>query len=811
MSTLPRNRRINRGDFMVKILSGPWFRNFGKLSVKNLVWTSLFGIVLPISAATLPNSVMDYPGKYPGVALATLSASNFEVQNDILSLQWTVTGKIIDISQFTDKAAGSVIAMKATNLFSLTLQDGTVITPAHAGVTLVTPPTLVSLTGNPTATRMSERDNGKQINAKFRYTGGGIVFDIDWTLLLRDGNCNVQQKFILTPVTGTFNLKFAKLIDVTLPNASVIGVDNGQTVVAGNVFLGIENPMALATVNGNNVGIQVEKASEPISAGSSLSYTQSIGIVPSQQLRRGFLYYVERERIHYRRPYLIYVSWYDLVGGGQGGPHSTTNCSRVINSIGTEMVTNRGGQFDAFLWDDNWDNLNGSPVWSISTAMFPDKFATIKTVAAKYGSKLGVWFSPFGGYGGTDQRIAANPTMETSGGRFVFSGPNYFGAVKNMSTDMVDNQGVNIFKIDGIGAGLLQTGPNAANRKDYEALLKYGQEMRVRAPEVFLYFTVGTWSSPYWFWFGDAIYRDNEDQPRMLTGNPRQMLISGRDKSIYDYDVKQNILHPISELMSHGFVFSVSTINGTPAATNLSDTTTRKETKDDMRWYFASGFSLQEMYLATSTIGTNTFFWDNLSRYAKWARLNNGILTDAHMIGSPAAGSVYGYASYSATKSIASFRNPNATVLTYAINPQSVFELPAGVSQEYQFKEIDGMTADFSASATKPFTITVQPYSVLVFEATPVTVHTIFRATTTRSSIQLTLKAAHNAFHFSHSFASPATLKLFSPTGHQIDRVTFKGDVALLSKPLTPGFFLWEVSEAGSLSTGKIRVQERVR
>ena len=43
------------------------------------------------------------------------------------------------------------------------------------------------------------------------------------------------------------------------------------------------------------------------------SSTQSfvIGVAPKDQLRRAFLYYLERERAHPYRPYLHYNSWYD--------------------------------------------------------------------------------------------------------------------------------------------------------------------------------------------------------------------------------------------------------------------------------------------------------------------------------------------------------------------------------------------------------------------------------------------------------------------------------------------------------------------
>ena len=139
------------------------------------------------------------------------------MQNDILDQKWNFSGTNFSLAQFTDKVTSTNISLSTVNLFSLTLQDNTVITPAN--MTLTSAPTLTTLTGNSSAVRMSERDNGKKVAATFHYSGGSLGFDVNWSAVLRDGNCNVQQKFVITPTAGSFNLKYAKLIDVTLPGA----------------------------------------------------------------------------------------------------------------------------------------------------------------------------------------------------------------------------------------------------------------------------------------------------------------------------------------------------------------------------------------------------------------------------------------------------------------------------------------------------------------------------------------------------------------------------------------------------------------
>ena len=40
--------------------------------------------------------------------------------------------------------------------------------------------------------------------------------------------------------------------------------------------------------------------------------SSAAGAVPAGQLRRGFLYYIERGRAHPYQPFLHYNSWYDI-------------------------------------------------------------------------------------------------------------------------------------------------------------------------------------------------------------------------------------------------------------------------------------------------------------------------------------------------------------------------------------------------------------------------------------------------------------------------------------------------------------------
>lgn len=739
-----------------------------KLFILAAVLVSLTVVLtLPVSAAsvtTQPNTVIDYPGTYPGTAQASLDETSFQLSNDVLSVRWEVQGNRIAIVQFMDKAEGKNITMRQKNLFSLTLRDGTVITQDAPNMTLTAAPALTDLEGNAEAIRLAERDNGKMITATYRYETDALAFDVEWSAVLRDGNCNVQQRFIIKPIRGEFNLKQAKLIDVTLPNAVAVGQDVGKTVVSGNVFMGIENPMALTAIQGDDVSVYMEKADEIIAVGNELEYTQSIGVVPAGQLRRGFLYYLQRERVHYRRPTLHYVSWFDMVGGPEGavdhGGQNEANTLFRIQSIGEEM-TERGAQWDSFLLDDNWDDPSVKPIWNIHPTSFPNQFSNLKEEAAKYGASMGTWFSPFGGYGENNSvRVQTNPDMNPKGNYFALSDPSYNQAVRNMTFDMVENQGVSLFKIDGIGGGLYQSGPKDENRKDYEALLQLLLDLREVKPDYAVYVTVGTWSSPYWYWYADAIYRDGEDTPKTPVGNERQQIITGRDSQVYLNNVCENVLHPVAELSAGGFTFSVPNANGLSGSIDLTDEQTRKEVKDDMRWFFTSGYSLQEMPIAVPSIMKmeeqyKDFFWDNLARYSMWSRENIDLLADSHMVGNPTNGTVYGYASWSPSKAILGFRNPTGEPLTFSVNPKTIFEPASGTEQTWSFTEIDQLSSSFVASNAQPYTVTVPAFSVLVFEAQPVDVNLALNKEVTSSSVDTNNNYSNKALVDGDKYINP--------------------------------------------------------
>ena len=167
-----------------------------------------------------------------------------------------------------------------------------------------------------------------------------------------------------------------------------------------------------------------------------------------------FLYYVERERARPYRPFLHYNSWYDISWKDRNLDEA--QCLEAITLFGRELVEKRGVRLDALVFDDGWDDPQ--TLWRFG-AGFPRGFLPLRDAAARYNSAIGVWLSPFGGYGPKKElrlRYGRPLGFETNSHGFALAGPKYYARFRDACRQMIE-AGVNHFKFDGIGGGWLMT------------------------------------------------------------------------------------------------------------------------------------------------------------------------------------------------------------------------------------------------------------------------------------------------------------------------------------------------------------------
>ncbi|MFH1719063.1 MAG: enterotoxin, partial [Planctomycetota bacterium] len=408
------------------------------------------------------------------------------------------------------------------------------------------------------------------------------------------------------------------------------------------------------------------------------------------------------------RPFLHYNSWYDIGYGPE--KIQPEQFLEVVELFGAELIKKRGVKMDSFVLDDGWDDP--ASLWRFHEG-YPDGFTPLRKAVEKYDSVLGAWLSPFGGYGEAKEarlKYGRQQGFETNKSGFSLAGPKYFGRFRDVCIGMIHSYNLNYFKFDGIGTGGRPTGTTAEFAGDMQALLQLMSELRRVKPDVFINTTTGTWSSPYWLWYCDSTWRSGRDWGKHGAGTERQQQVTYRDKETYHNVVKRAPLYPLNSLMTQGVMFANHGLPNEP-----------RGMVEDIRAFFASGTNCQELYITPSLMSPQA--WDALAESAKWSRENADVLVDTHWVGGdPAEGQSYGWASWSQRKGILSFRNPSDKPGRITIDIAKAFELPKGAPQKYSLKspwKDDASKAAIALSAGKEQTFELEPFEVLVFDATP--------------------------------------------------------------------------------------------
>lgn len=710
----------------------------------------------PVAPPAVPTAVASgiaYPGQAPGVATATAAEQQFTLSNAVIAATYDFTSGQPLLAVVLNKETGQAVPLQSSPVLRFSL-GGTEYD--LTGATVVDQPRIVDLAATADSPTLALRHAGKALTATYR-VDAGAAGQVDVTLQaeLRDEANYVRQVVKIAPAGETpLPITAFTVLDAPATAAAVEGRDAGYPITFGEegartAWIGLENPMASASVEGGRAVLFLERAGH-VRKAEPVELATTVGVNVAGQQRRAFAYYLERERPHFRRTFLHYQSWFDLKPGDAGTDVLTMPAAELTSAIdlfGTQF-TSRGAQLDSYWIDDGWDYLRDPRVsdesdlhvWDFDPGQFGDGFAAQRAVAEKHGGSLSVWMSPFGGYGTSAARRQAlnaskegDQVLETYGGRqFKLSGEKYFSHFRSQVFNMMDNHNVQGFKFDGIGGGLYQTVPAATYRADYEAMFRLARDMRAHRSDVFINTTVGTWGSPYWMWHSDSIWRDGHDAAKAGEGPDQELYVSYRDGEVYQNFVVEAPLVPITKLMNHGFIFS----NRAPqfaANHDLARPETRRALAADMRNYFAMGLELQELYVRNTLVDparigeeNADWFWDELTRNAKWARANEALLADVHWVGGdPRAAEVYGTAAWSnatgSEQAMLMVRNPAARPQHFAFAPGEAFELPAGAHGTYRCVERDGQAEPFVAGQAHPYYVTLEPFQVKLFECAPST------------------------------------------------------------------------------------------
>jgi hypothetical protein len=523
-------------------------------------------------------------------------------------------------------------------------------------------------------------------------------FDLRTVSLLRNGAIVSTDAHSLTGEEGSgiYNLKLTDYV----PDAKyeVIG-DLINEPLANGVF-------HLCRKTNGLLNFYVNRMDELI-PGKTISEWSVIGVSPAGQERRAFLYYLERERARPYKQFLHYNCWWDITTDGAASFTSGQLIERM-NAWNEKFIRPFGVTLQSFVFDDGWDNPDS--VWYFDPIKFPHGFTPEADLCRKFNSGIGVWMSPFGGYGPSKQRrIEAAPRqgLETNDKGLSLAGPNYYNRFLTRAVYMLDNYKVNYFKFDGFGGSEPQYLP------DMEAGAKLITTLRQHNPDVFINITVGSWPSPFWLKYADCTWRGSGDLHMAGKGTRTSRFMTYRDGTLHNNIVSRAPYYPLNSIMTVGIAYANLGLPAECINDSIADF-------KDMVWScLGAGSALQELYISPDRMKPE--FWPVLAEAAKWVKSNEDVLYDTHWIGgSPLNMEVYGFASWTPRKGIITLRNPDDKPKDFEFILNDILEIPDGYSGSFLLRNVrDNDYSMLKLDSRESNRLALKPFETIILEVMP--------------------------------------------------------------------------------------------
>lgn len=661
--------------------------------------------------------------KQPGVAKITQKSNSYQLANKVLKASFINTG-----GKLYFNGCSELGLQPDTELFKVLLGDGSTV--AASGMKLEDVK-IVTLGEDSSAATASLRYAGKALEARFTY--GDL--SITWRAVLRDGSHYLRTEMDIKAARDlsmkgivAMNYLVAKNSAYTAPE--VVGNTRGAILASNHIFAGLETPMGLNSSKDEGNATHIEglwRRNTTLKAGKTWNISSVVGLVAPNQLRRSFLAYSERERAVAWRPYPVYISWYELNIDRNNAPApsykgnmTVEQCADVVSHWKTHFYDKYQMAPKAFVWDDGWDQYG---TWTFNPN-FPNGFDEPANEAKQMGTGIGAWLGPVGGYGQSGEYRRA---YWRSKGGMQLSNEDYYNFFIRCCTNMIDRYDFRFFKFDGISAQASAIGPDEGTRgeENAEAIISIERAVRQKRPDIFLNTTVGTWASPFWFHFTDAVWRQEGDYGEAGDqGTDRERWITYRDRLVYQNFIQRSPVCPINTLMTHGFILS----RWGAVSKNMDYDGIVRE----MRCAFACGSGMVELYNDYKLMdeikdnqGNAGALWKDLAECIKWQQEQADVLPDAHWVGgNPWDGkkaNVYGWAAWNGKKSVLTLRNPSTSAQSFTTTLREALEIPSYVrgkitlTHAFSQAELQGMPINKPIDIDTPLTLNLPGSSVFIY------------------------------------------------------------------------------------------------
>lgn len=568
------------------------------------------------------------------------------------------------------------------------------------------------------------------INTEFLYKGGsnrlqivgvdvlqgkdaiGYDYHFGYTGTNKEGNTYTVK----LPFNGTFTLRYL----VSMKNESNTSngeITNVMTVAPDTIYLAAPK---ISPIEGQ------WRRNTTLKDGKTWNVSAVVGLIADDQPRRSFLAYSERERAVPWRALPVYISWYELnIDRNNAAPPTykgnmtQEQCTDVVQHWHNDFFKKYKKAPAAFVWDDGWDEYG---TWRFNPN-FPTGFSEPDKIGRTMGAGQGAWLGPVGGYGGSGNY--RRDYWKDKGG-MQLSNESYYQYFIESCSKMIDDYDFRFFKFDGISAQWSAVGPDAGDKgiENAEGIISIERDIRKKKADIFLNTTVGTWASPFWFRFTDAVWRQENDWSTIGNqGSDRERWITYRDRLVYQNFVQNSPMCPINTLMTHGFIL---TDFGAVSKDMNYDGIVR-----ELRCAFACGSGMVELYndyKLMNKIG-NGKLWKELADCMDWQERNADVLPDIHWVGGNpwdgAKANIYGWAAWNGKKSTFTLRNPSTSQQTIKLTLRQALEIPAFVNTNVTMVKsfadqvaLEGLEEGKPINIDTELTITMPGSSVFVFEGT---------------------------------------------------------------------------------------------
>lgn len=507
-------------------------------------------------------------------------------------------------------------------------------------------------------------NDGKELKLNYILNNNKEAFNVKVIYKVFPNNFYMRKWIELSdPKYGTQFLNEIFPISLTFEKKKISHGQYGQPVFNNDIFLGVEYPTVENKIDQTGKVMSGYYVGEKITKKEYLSHSSIIGVAASpQKLEQTFMNYVDEIKVRGTRQFLLYNTWYDLrFPWLVKNPQNIMNEDNILNRVHLfkKYLKKYNLKLNAFVIDEGWDKMTAK--WEIDSTRFPHGFSRIKNALDSMNTSLGLWASPWGGYEERTRRVkwAVQHGYETSGDFLCFAGTKYGTALTNSMIKDEKKYHIGYFKWDGLATACNERNhghlPGVYSHEALVAnLINMIDSVRQINPDVFINITIGSWLSPWWLKYVDCVWMQGEDYgyaENVPCINDRDKAITYKDGVLWDDFRKQDLLFPLSSIMTHGIIKgSLNLLGG------------RNETLDsfsnEVMMYFGRGVMMWELYLSPDLVSDNE--WKAIASTVKWAKENKSVLSKTKMIlGNPLKKQPYGYIHLTNEKGILLLRNPN--------------------------------------------------------------------------------------------------------------------------------------------------------